>query len=165
MGDRVNTDLTTQKEQAKGGNDTQSYDEEAVVALLKMMKKDGYGDRKKQKTALKNVFEDDVKLEKGDFGFRRTAKDWTKNFTWISQDYSYFSAKLSESGRSTDDEGIFEKPEFFAEINEMEFDKSQHYPPEHIDSVISTDEVAVSSSRTRAKSAIKSTLQEFMEKA
>ena len=59
--------------------DSQHYDHDTVIVMLGKMKEAGYGDRKKQKKSLKDVFVKAIELAQQDTGIKRTAKGWQKN--------------------------------------------------------------------------------------
>ena len=42
--------------------------------------------------------------------------------------------KISYSGRSDDDDDLFDKPKFFEEMHELENGKARHDPPAQMDS-------------------------------
>ena len=63
------------------------YDDDTVRTLLRCMKEAGYGDRRKQKKSLKEVFQAAVRLAKDTEGIDQTAKGWQKKFNRLKQDY------------------------------------------------------------------------------
>lgn len=65
-----------------------------------------------------------MQIAKEHFGVRRSVKGSTKKFTHMKQQYSAFQAKIVQSGRNGDDEGLYEMPDFFREMHEMERDKA-----------------------------------------
>lgn len=58
------------------------------LCFFQMMKKARYGDQKAHKMRLKTVFNEAIKLAEKEYGIRRTAKAWQKNFTIFKQEYS-----------------------------------------------------------------------------
>lgn len=155
-----------QQSKTKGTNDAQHYDIDTVNVLFDMMVKAGYGDRKKQKKSLKDVFVEATKLAEKEHGVKRTAKGWQKKFTRMKQEYTAFVAKLSESGRDGDDEGLFDTPEFYERMHELERGKARHDPP----AVLCTEDASLisdaplSSSRKRVKLSHSAVMESFMEK-
>lgn len=84
----------------------------------------------------------------------------------MKQEYTAYVAAISSSGRDGDDEGLFNKPEFFEEMHELERDKARHAPP----AVLSTEngstvsDAPLSSSRKRFKLSHRDFLSEYIEK-
>ena len=125
----------------------------------------GYGNRKEQKKSLKEVFELAVKLAERENNIKRTAKGWQKKFTRIKQDYSAYIAKISISGRDGDDEGLYDKPEYFKQMHELEHNKARHAPPAVLstDAALDSSEPTLSSSRKKIKLSNNSAVAEYIE--
>lgn len=152
-------DSTAQEE--GDGNDTQYYDHGTVKKLLKIMSKIEYGDCKKQEKSMNALYENAIIVAKANKGIRGTAKAWTKQFTRIKQDYTVFAMKISASGRSAREDDLFDKPEFFEEINELENEKDRDDPSAQMDS---TKHSNASSSPGRFRSSMNTRLEAFMVK-
>lgn len=82
------------------------YNDEKVVQLLECIHEAGYGDRKKQKKYIAYVLDHCIRIAGQRYGIHRSVKGWTKTFNRIRQEYASFIAKISESGRSGEEEDL-----------------------------------------------------------
>lgn len=112
-------------------NYNQHYKNYIVLAFSKMMKKTGYGDWKRQEKKIKDFFDDAVKVAENDRGMKRTAKAWRKQFTRINQEFSFFVTKLKAFGNDGDEDGLNNRPEFFAELHDLEHRTACYDSPKH----------------------------------
>lgn len=152
------------------GGGGEMYDANAVRVLVNCMKEVGYGSKVGLHKNLKAVFSAAVYLAAENHGIIRTADGWIKKFKRIRTAYSDFVAKIKKSGRDGDDEDLYDKPEFFDIIHELEYDRARHHPP----AVMSTadlgggdgqDGVKMTSTKKRKKQEKALSLEDFAERS
>lgn len=130
--------------------------------LLQMMVKVGYGSRKEQKKSMKDVFIQAVEQAEKEFGIKRSAKAWQKKFGRMKTEYSNFITKLQQSGRDGDDPDLYDKPDFYDKMHELESGNARHDPP----SLLSSDgnsTASGTSSRKKAKLSHREMLSNLIE--
>jgi len=83
----------------------------------------------------------------------------------MTQEYSAYIAKISQSGRDGDDDTLYNKPAFFAEMHELKQAKARHSPPAVLSSSNDMTEagLSLSSSRKRMKLSSSSMLECYIE--
>jgi len=105
---------------------------------MEKMRTAGYGDRKHQNKSLKEVFALAKRRTKEQNDINRTAKRCQKTFTRMKQDYTSHIANISQSGRDGDDEGLFDMPDYFEKMHEVEHNKVRQAPPAVLNTANST---------------------------
>lgn len=146
-----------------GGGD--NYDAATVQVLISCLRKAGYGNRVGHHKNMKAMFAAAVELAEKDHGIVRSADGWMKKFKRIRNGYSDNIAKIEKSGRDGDDEDLYDKPEFYDIIQELEFNKARHNPPAILSTAIlgygADDVTKMTSSKKRKKREKDLTLAEF----
>ena len=81
----------------------------------------------------------------------------------MKQEYSAYIANISQSGRDGDDTMLYNLPEFYEQMHELEKDKARHDPPAHV-ALDRTEvtEVDTTSTRKRSRSG-NGLLEEYIE--
>jgi len=76
-----------------------------------------------------------------------------------------YIARISQSVRDGDDEGLYDKPDFFAQLHELEHNKATHFPPAVLSTTTSMTgiEHELSSSRKRVNLSKNSFLETYIE--
>lgn len=133
--------------------------------MLQMMTEAEYGNCKKQKKPLKDVFKLATDLAKKHNNITRSPKPLQNKFTRIKQKYSAYITKISKSGRDGDDQDLFDKPEFFEEVHEREHGKARQNLQAVFDWELGSNKVdsTPSSSRKRKRQTHASVVQSFLE--
>lgn len=95
------------------------------------MRKAGYRDQKQQPKSLTNLFADAEELAEQSNEIQPTAKGWQNTFTRIKQEYSAFFSKIKHFKRDGNDEDLFNTPEFFEQMRELENCEPKYDSPAH----------------------------------
>lgn len=145
----------------------EEYDTDTIVKLLSSMAACGYGNGKQQQKTRKKLFEDVVAFAEKEHGIKRTAEGWSKKFARLKKVYSRYVDKVRTSGLSGDEPELKNKPEFYAEIHELEHSHARHNPPAAISSEIdgsgTVDGSTPTSTRKRASSESVEAIREMNE--
>ena len=81
----------------------------------------------------------------------------------MKQEYAYYIAKISQSGRDGDDTTLYNLPEFYEQMHDLEKDKDRHDPPAHI-ALDGSDLTAADTTSTKMRSRSgRILLEEFIE--
>ena len=91
------------------------------MTLLSRIKQAGYGDHKQQRKSVQEVFTRGTEFAKKENSINRSAKVMQKTFTRMKQEYSAYIAKISQSAHGEDDKDLYEEPEFFKEMHDLEY--------------------------------------------
>eukprot|EP00171_Calliarthron_tuberculosum_P002950 IDg2950t1 len=119
------------------GGGGEVYDEETVKALLDSLREAGYGKKLDKYKSLKELFKAAVNIAADKYDVIRSPEAWQKKFNRIRKDYSSYISKVKQSGRDGDDEELYNKPDFFDLVHELERGKARHDPPSNIVDCIS----------------------------
>ncbi len=95
-----------------------TYDEDEVRILLTLMKSKGYCDRRKKKT-ISDLYENVIIDGKQKYGTVHIVLSWKSKLSQLKRDYDTYLDKLKVSGRSGDDDGLYEQPYFYSEMHEL----------------------------------------------
>lgn len=133
----------------------ESYDAETVSILVECMKKAGYGNKDFQERTRKTVFEKTVAIAAEQHNVTRSATGWQKKYNRMRKAYSAYVAKIQKSGRDGDDPELYDKPDFYEQVHELERHCARHRPPALLSTEMlsegTDDGAAMSRSRKRVK--------------
>lgn len=119
---------------------------------------------KNKKKSLVKFFDHCMQISKQLYDIHRSFKGWTKKFNRISQEYSAFVGKISESERSGDEDDLYQLPPFYKQIHELERGEARYVPPTHESTDDCDEEKSSASSRKRSRMAQSAVLEDCMER-
>ena len=93
------------------------------------MKSTGYRDRRKKKKTIADLYDEVASIAKTEHGIQKTVISWKSKFRRLKRDYADYLYMIKMSGRSGDDDDLYDTPAFFGEIHESCNDSGMHSTP------------------------------------
>lgn len=107
-------------------------DDDTVVQLLNCMHEEGYGDRKKEKKYLADVFDQCIRFAEQRYEIYCSIKGCTKKFKMIRQaGISRIHCKNIEVRISGEEKHLYQIPPFYKHMHKIEGGRRRYAPPAH----------------------------------